>query len=334
MSHQEDLDPLLDKGWPLPIDRPFTTRDAAARGVSGHVLKRLVRQGVLRRPFNGVYLPASLVDDISSRAAALALVTPRTAVVTDRSAAWVHEVDVLAPGDHLSVPPVSVYQIPGNTRVRRAHTKGGERTFRPGDVMVVNGVLVTTPLRTALDLGRLIPRDHAIGALDGLLRLGEFTHEDLLAQVERFARQRGVVQLRELAPLADARSESPAESVLRLRWVDSPSLPRPEPQIVITDAMGNEVFRLDLGIRELRYAAEYDGVQDHTSPEDRDHDKGRRAWLREKDGWTLDVLTRKDVFGPHQCAAEIIGRGIAEAREKKARGVQKATGRRWPRLRR
>lgn len=330
VNTHDGFDASLGRSWPLPQGLAFTTYQAATHGIGGHVLKRLVRQGALRRPVKGVYIASSVVDDISTRAAALSLVTPRTAVVTDRTAAWLLGVDVLAPGDHLSVPPLSVFQSPGNTRVRHSICKGGERTFRPGDIMEIDGVLVTSPLRTALDLGRLLRRDHAIGALDGLLRLGAFEHQELLDQVERFRRQRGVVQLRELAPLADARSESPAESVLRLRWLDAPNLPLPEPQIGILDARGNELFRLDLGVREIRYAAEYDGVRDHSSPEDKEYDDGRRAWLRDVGRWTIDVLTKKEVFGPLECAAQIIARGIEDARAKQSCPAQNVTGRRWP----
>ena len=96
--------------------------------------------------------------------------------------------------------------------------------------MVIEGVVTTTLLRTALDLGRLAHRDLAIGALDALLRHGEFSSEELLDGVARFRGQRGVVQLRALAPLTAPRAESPGESVLRLRWLDIPNRPRPRPQ--------------------------------------------------------------------------------------------------------
>ena len=109
------------------------------------------------------------------------------------------------------------------------------------------------------------PRDLAMGGLDALLRHGSFTSGELLDGVERFGRQRGVVQLRALAPLADPRSESLGESVLRLRWLDLTSLPRPEPQVPVFDDWGQEVYRLDLGVEELRFSAEYDGEEFHST---------------------------------------------------------------------
>ncbi len=295
----------------LPAVVPFTTRQAQTAGVSRNVLTRLVRQGLLRRVVKGVYIDATVVDTLQVRARALALVVPESAVVTDRTAAWLHGVDLLAPGDHLSLPPLSIFQLPGQTRVRTATNLGGERTLSGDDADYIDGVRVTTPLRTALDLGRLIPRDHAIGALDGLLRLGAFTKTDLLAEVKRFKGYRGVVQLRLLAPVADGRAESPAESVLRLRWLDA-GLPEPELQVVIMDEHGREKYRLDLGLEEIRYAAEYDGRDFHSSPIQQERDRLRRQWLHDQD-WTVDVLRRNDVFGPHQRAGAILRAGVRGA---------------------
>ena len=147
----------------LPFDRPFTAVHAHDLGVSEKVLRRLAREGLLRRLFPGVYVDSMADDDTLMRCRALSLAVPDTAVVTDESAAWVHGVDVLAPGDHVIPPPLSIDEAPGHTRVRKRGCDGGERMLDDCDVEVVHGVRVTTPLRTALDLGRLRPRDRAFG---------------------------------------------------------------------------------------------------------------------------------------------------------------------------
>jgi hypothetical protein len=287
----------------LPTDQPFTHQQALDLGISREVLRRMVRVGLLRRVLKGVYVDAAADDDLRMRARAVSLVVPATAVVTDRTAAWLHGIDVLRPGDHLVPPPVEVFQQPGHTRVRTTATSGGERTLLPGDIEVVHGVRVTTPLRTALDLGRLARRDHAIGALDALLRLERFDRAQLLGGVERFRGQRGVVQLRELAPLADPRAESPGESVLRLRWLDA-RLPAPEPQVEVHEN-GLLRARLDLGLPDLRFAAEYDGWEWHSAREQRRRDRQRRSWLRDR-GWTIVVLTSREVYDEPWLAARRI----------------------------
>ena len=290
----------------LPLEEPFTLAQARDRGVSAKVLRRLVREGLLRRPLPGVYVDSAADDDTLMRCRALSLVVAPTAIVTGETAAWVHGADARPPGEHVIPPPLSVHQLPGHTRVRKSGCRGGERTLAAHDIEVAHGVHLTTPLRTALDLGRLTPRDRAIGGLDALLRLGRFEPQHLLGEVERFKGFRGVVQLRELAPLADGRAESPGESVLRLRWLDAGDLPRPVVQVPVLTAWGTERYRLDLGVPELMFGCEYDGWDWHSSPQARARDRERRAWLR-RQGWTIVVLTKHEVYGAQRHrATEII----------------------------
>jgi hypothetical protein len=267
----------------------------------------------LRRLLIGVYVAAQVPDDLLVRARALALVVPEYAAVTDWTACWLFT-GILPPGQHLEVPPVYMFRFAGHGRLRNGLCSSGERSFLPEDLVVIEGVTVTTPLRTAFDLGRLSHRDMAIGALDALLRLAEFTAAELLEGVERFRGQRGVVQLRELAPLADARAESPSESVLRLRWHDCPSLPRPTPQIPILGADGRAIYYLDLGVEELRFAAEYDGEDWHSSDEDREHDEERREWIRKRRRWVIKSVRKHNVFGKDRDVERILHEGIREAR--------------------
>jgi hypothetical protein len=307
---------LLDSSFPLPLDRPFTTAQAAREGVPRHVLTTLVRDSLLRRLLKGVYVAAQVPDSLLLRCRALALVAPPGAVVTDRTAGWLHSGNTLAPNDHLEVPPVSMFRRAGSSRLRTKLTRSGERTFLPEDTTVIHGLEVTTELRTAWDLGRLLHRDQAIGGLDAMLRLGRFSKDRLVGGVERFRGQRGVVQLRELAPLADGRAESPGESTLRLRWLDAADLPRPQPQLPVFVAATGSTYFLDLGVEELRYAAEYDGERWHSSDEDVERDRVRRTLLRETCGFTIDVLRRENVYGPRQDASRILYEGIRRARRR------------------
>jgi hypothetical protein len=306
---------LLGNDFPLPLDRPFTARQAAAVGVTRAVLRRLLRDHYIRRLVKGVFVAAQAPDSLMLRANALHLVVPEHAVIVDWTAVWLYT-GVLPPNQHLEVPPVSLFRPRGRGRLRNDLCSSGERTFGPGDLVTIEGLTVTAPLRTAWDIGRLAPRDMAIGALDALLRMGDFSHEQLLGGVERFRRQRGVVQLRELAPLADARSQSTGESVLRLRWCDLPSLPRPEPQVPILDAHGREIYYLDLGVRELRFAVEYDGEEFHSSDEDVEHDTRRRSWIDQNRGWIIKPVRKENVFGPARDIERILYEGVVEARRR------------------
>jgi very-short-patch-repair endonuclease len=303
--------PLLDSRCPLPLDAPFTTSMAEQWGVSRHLLRWLVAEGYVRRLLHGVYVVVQATDDIDLRAAALGLVIPTTAVVTDRTAAWLHGVSILPRSAPYRPPPISVFQTSG-TRVRRPEVDGGTRTLKPEDIAVVNGIRVTTPLRTAMDLGRLLWRFDAIAALDAFLRLG-VPREEMTAELDRFKGYRGICQLRLLLPIADGRSESVGESALRLHWYDA-LLPPPEPQLWVQDDVGVDVYRLDLTLPELRYAAEYDG-EEHHGAEQEEHDAERRRWLTEHRGWLIDVFRKDDVYGQNPSAPGVLSAGVANARK-------------------
>lgn len=305
---------LLDSRFPLPLDQPFTTAMARSAGIGRHALQRLLHQGLIRRMVKGVYAAAQAEESLILRAEALSLIVPENAVITDWTACWLFT-GILPFGWHLDMPPVQLFRHAGHTRLRNELCASGERTFSSFDLMELHGLVVTTPLRTALDLGRLANRDNAIAALDALLRHGQFSRGQLLGSLDRFKGFRGVIQLRALAPLVDARSESPGESVLRLRWLDCSDLPPPEPQISVR-INAAEVARLDLGVEELRFAVEYDGEQFHSLAEDREHDERRRSWLSTERGWLIKVVGRKNLFGVTRNIEAILDAGVREARQR------------------
>lgn len=275
--------------------QPFTTAQAADAGLGPTLLGQMLRSGVVRRLVKGVHVVATTQDSLELRCRALRLVVPPGAVVTDRTAGWLHGVEmVLAPNDHVVVPPVSAFHRARGGRLRNDLTASGQRMMPDLDVEEVHGLLVTTRLRTALDLGRLLRREQAIAAMDQMLRDGDFTKDDVLEQAARFKGYRGVVQLRTLAPLIDGRAQSPPESVLRLRWIDCPDLPRPEPQVEVPGPAG-ATYWLDLGAECLRLGAEYDGEEWHGA-ERVDHDDERRTHVREREGWILPVFTHVDLW--------------------------------------
>jgi hypothetical protein len=301
--------PLLDGRFPLPLERPFTLRAASAAGLTVHRLRTLERCGLIRRVVKGVYVAAQVADSLPLRAAAVRLVVPRTAVVTDWSACWFWT-GIDAAGSHEREPELTVFHRHPHTRLHNGLVRSGSRALRPADVVVVDGVTLTTPLRTAWDLGRLVHRDRAIGGMDALQRHQGFTVEELVDGIYRFAGMRGVRQLRQLAPLVDGRAESPPESTLRLRWLDMPSLPRPTPQVSLVVG-GREVYRIDLGVPELRYGCEYDGADYHL---DTAADVRRRTDLLAQFGWRVDGVRRDDVFGPRRCVEAVLEEGVEQAR--------------------
>jgi hypothetical protein len=226
----------------LPLDAPFTPGMARAVGIERRQLERMLGEGRVRRLLRGVYAASTTPDTLDLRAAAVGLVLGRRAIAVDRTAAWVHRaptvdaipLDVLAPG-----------------RSQRT-SLGGRRHLVGRDVVTVGGARLTTPLRTALDLGRLLAPGHALGAMDALLRGGTFTHTELLAELPRLAGHRGITQLRSLAAQMDPRSSGLAESMLRLHW-HAADLPTAVPGMPV--AAGPRLVRLSLAVERRQFGA-------------------------------------------------------------------------------
>lgn len=301
----------LDDSSGLPLWEPFTTAMAREAGYTLHQLRWMVDQGFLWHPVKGVYVNTALSDSTGLRCEILGLVVPEDCVVVDRHAGWLLGAEmVLAPNEHLQAQPISMFRPAGMGRLRNDLADSGERTLREEDVTEVHGLRVTTPLRTAWDLGRVRHPDRAIAGMDAVARLGAFSHDELLDGVERFRGMRWVTTLRAIAPLVDGRSQSPGESVLRLRWIQT-HLPTPQPQLEVWRD-GVLLAILDIANEDLRYAAEYDGLEWHSSPEQKAHDLGRREEVAHEN-WLVDVFVGDDLFGRHANAEARLREGAAEA---------------------
>lgn len=300
---------VLGADAPVPIDRPFTAAQSARLGVPSSLRHRLVRRGLLRPLVRGVFVASQVPDSLHLRVRAVRLVMPSHAVAVDRLAAWVHGVDALPRSAIHEMPDLDIFSLAGS-RLRRPGVASGIRELLERDIEVVDGLALTTRLRTACDLGRLLWRFDALGAIDGFLRLG-LDHQELIAEIDRFKGFRGVRQLRHLAPLGNRLAESQPESALRLHWYDA-DLPPPQPQIWVHDDDGRPKFRIDVGREQERYGSEYFGEAWH-GEEQREYDDARIAWLTEQRDWVIDVFTKVDVYGPELAASSMLRQGFARA---------------------
>lgn len=273
---------------PLPTD-PFTTRDAARLGWSRTDLSRAVASGQLRRAFTGVYVRTDIADSTILRARAARLVMSPHSVLCDRTAAWIHGIDVFRYAELETVPGLESYVLRGHDPTDRSDCHGGTRDLLPEDWCVIDGVRVTTPVRTAVDLACRLSRREALAALDAFARDHGLTVAEMNRLLQRYRRRRGVIQARELVQLADPRSESSGESWARLEIHDH-GLPDPEPQFWVV-VNGVPTYRLDLAYPKAKVLVEYDGEEFHTSPADRARDEERREFLRRR-GWHVIVVTK------------------------------------------
>lgn len=274
---------------------PFTTAQAAELGLDRKMLCAAVSERRLVRLFTGVYLSSEVEVTTAVRGQAARLVTNPNSVLCDRTAAWILGVDVLRYAELDVPPPLESYVLRGHDPTDRRELHGGTRDLLPEDWFEIEGVRVTTPVRTAVDLACKLPRREAMAALDALARAYDLTREELSQLLaRRYFRRRGVVQARQLVPLVDKRAESQPESWTRLEIVDR-DLPPPQLQWWV-NVNGVPTYRLDLAYPHARVAIEYDGEEFHSSPEARERDRVRRQWLRDH-GWTVIVLTKESFLG-------------------------------------
>lgn len=158
-------------------------------------------------------------------------------------------------------------------------------TLWAGETTVVDGVPVTSPARTAFDLGRRPGLVNAVVAIDSLARATGLKTENVVPLMKTHRGARGMKQLRRVLPLVDAGAESPQETRTRLVLIAG-GLPRPQTQILVRNEWNWVVRRVDMGWHEWLVGVEYDGPQHWTNPRIRADDIERTAEL-ERRGWRL-----------------------------------------------
>lgn len=289
---------------------PFTLIAARASGCSAKRLRRAVEQGIVRRVLQGVYVAAWASDTTELRARALSLVVPQGAAVCRRAAAWLHGVDARSIGQVSTEPELEVLVEVGRSVVARRGVRGYSAVLLdPAEIVEVAGCRVTTPLRTAVDLARWLPRLEAVATLDQFLHRGLVDLARFAAEVPRFAGHRGAVQLRFAAKVADPLAESPGESWTRVELVDA-GLPKPQGQIRLVDADGVLRHRLDLGYEEVQLGIEYMGVRDHAGLVNRAKDERRAFEVKRDFGWGLVHLWSDHVLGRRPTAARVVAEAL------------------------
>lgn len=273
-------------------DRPFTLRQARALGIGQAHLDQAVADGELVRLLHGVYASEKLEGTPLHRAQGAGLVINEHSVVCDRTASWIWGVDCFGYAELDGTPPIETCVLRWEQATERAEVCGVTRDLLPEDWVDVAGVRVTTPLRTATDLGCSLWAPRALGAMDALMRAHGFTHDDLRVMLRRYRRRRGVVQLRELVSMVDPLAESHRESWTRYFIVAS-GLPRPQLQVWVM--VEGHRYRLDLAYPRAKVLVEYDGEEFHQrDPEQRSNDRKRRGALR-RAGWIVIVVTKADL---------------------------------------
>lgn len=266
---------------------PFQGSVAVAEGL---VTWTMLRGRTWHRLLPDVYVHRDgyRTDDHRMWCEAAALLLPPGSALAGLSAAHLGGADLLARD-----APVTAL-LPRGARMRQHPRLVITRSvLAEADRTRFAGLPVTSPLRTAFDLGRRPPRTEAVVAVDALLHRRVVK----LPALREYAAARtgwpGLPLLRDVLSLAEPLSESPMETRLRLLLVDA-GLPPLTAQHDVLDARGRFVGRVDVAWPTWRVAVEYDGDQ-HRERNHFRQDVARLNALRAA-GWIVLRFTADDVL--------------------------------------
>ncbi len=192
----------------------------------------------------------------------------------------------------------------GGTHPRRKGTVGHRTLLLPGEVVMLNGVRITSPARTWLDLAHHLPLHDLVAAGDYLVNCHGPDHpfpcepictlEELRRVTMNHPKKKGKLQALSALELMRPGADSPQETKMRLLLLEH-GLPEPELNVVLFDDGGYPVLWPDAAYRSSRISLQYDGgVHGEELQYQKDIDRGART---AKLGWTEVRIGAKDLRG-------------------------------------
>lgn len=198
-----------------------TTAQALRAGMSADEIARLVRRSELVRVRRGTYATAEVWRELSPERRHLLLLRAVLLRLGPLSVASHHSAAVLH-GLRLHDVPLDLVHVTHPRGHGSARCEGGvqhhEAELPADDVVRVAGLSVTSPVRTALDLARVVPHPSGVCALDGVLASGVARPDLLAAHVRQLDWPGSRAAGRALAE-ADGGSESVGETLQRIALV-------------------------------------------------------------------------------------------------------------------
>jgi hypothetical protein len=205
---------------------------------------------------------------------------------------------------------------------RRRNVVGHQLTFKPGEVIMLDGVRLTSLERTWLDLAQLMSIDDIVAAGDSIVvehgedhprpRKALATVDDLKAMVATHPGMRGVRKARLALDLVRVGADSPQETQMRLALLRA-GLPEPTLNHVIFNEWGAPALWPDAAYVKERIALQYDG-RHHGEAEQYQRDIKRQA-LTERLGWREVRVQRRDLLGVRPELVEKVRRALRIGRE-------------------
>ncbi|WEO77469.1 hypothetical protein BJQ94_19305 [Cryobacterium sp. SO2] len=263
-----------------PLMRLQLTRDNV--GHDGRARRREHERGDVDRLRRGIYVAHSTWSNAGADARYLmrihaAVLSRRTRpVVSHLSAARLWGLPVLGQWP----PEVHLQGGSGQTRTSKNWISWHHDPLPDDDVTEIDGLLVTTRLRTMVDLARSQPFRSAVISLDAGLQdhfvlpggtvVPAISRDAVFDRVLQLGSRRGARRARQSVEFADARSGSVGESLSRTGFLLA-GMPMPDLQVVYPHAFGED--RVDFRwkrryhVRKIPLLGEFDGELKYTRGE-------------------------------------------------------------------
>lgn len=285
-----------------------TRAQLLASGLTHRMIARRVRSKRLRPLHRGVYQAGPVMADRGREMGAVLACGPGSAV-SYRSAGWLWEI-LARPAD---AEPVDVTVVGRDRRRRPGIRSHRVERLAAEETTGIEGIAVTTPARTVVDLASLRDRQELERAVARAERRELTTREELSSLIERHRGRPGIPWLatliRDLGGPALTRSE--AESRF-LDLVRSSGLP---PALVNVVVGGYEV---DFLWPSAGIAVEVDGFAFHSSRRRFESDHRRDTRLAAAGIQVIRITWRQIVDAPTRTMVDV-GRALDRALDRKDR---------------
>jgi very-short-patch-repair endonuclease len=252
-------------------------------GISPAAIDRRLRTGRLERVHVGVYGLPHMADMLLADETAAVLACGSAAMLSHHSAATLWK---LRPGRarpiHVTIHVGRSGPAPHGVRVHRS------RIITPADIRILDGLPVTSPARTLLDVSATLPdRDVERLLHEALFARRIVTLEEIKALLKRAGGHPGRRRLARVAGMnvRDTSTESPPHEKL-FQLIRAAGLPEARTEVQVLE------YRLDLFWPDLDLAVEVDAYGTHGSPARFEADRHRDARLLTEKGIVVIRITK------------------------------------------